>query len=54
MEGPECHSKGFELYLDGSKGPSRSIPRKVMISTRQVKTPQCISVLHPLLATDYI
>lgn len=55
VEGPECHTKEPELYLQGSKDLSRTIPGKAMINTRQeVKTLQCISALHPLLVTDYI
>lgn len=39
MEGLECHAKGPELYLEGSKDLSRTISMKAMINTRQeVKT----------------
>lgn len=48
MEGIECHTKELELYLEGSKDLSRTIPRKAVINTRQeVKTLQCISALYP-------
>lgn len=53
VEGLECHTRELELYLEGSKDLSRTIPRKAKINTRQeVKTLQGISALHPLLATD--
>lgn len=48
MDRLECHAKEPELYLQGSKDLSRTIPRKAMINTRQeVKTLQHISALHP-------
>ena len=39
VEGLECHTKELELYVEGGKDLSRTIPRKAMINTRQeVKT----------------
>lgn len=55
VEGPECHTKEPELYLQGSKDLSRTIPRKTMISTRQEAKPlKCIWALCPLLVPDYM